>query len=321
MGSPILPRSKVAPTDNTKRVKKAFGILNRKYKQLNKRIIPLIEKLKTAPRETVSNAFIFVYSELSEPTLYTLNATVDYDITSGDYSTLLADIDDIIDEILLQGGKRNLFFYESLEEEARKATQASYLNLAAQSAVYDERTSLAQLLTSRPFQQLLSVAENTSYYDWKSLGDNTKKDLANVIKTAIGQGVSTKEAARLIRKRLDVSKSNARRIAQTELLGVYRDARLQESERAQKDYGLNIKLLWTSALIPTTRPWHASRHGKYYTEQQVRDFYAEFKNKVNCYCAQTETLFLEGEPQLSKASQNKMKKEKAAWTTKYGKTT
>jgi uncharacterized protein with gpF-like domain len=48
--------------------------------------------------------------------------------------------------------------------------------------------------------------------------------------------------------------------------------------------GLNTGLLWLSALKPTTRTWHASRHGKVYTTEQVRD-YAENGNKYNCYCA------------------------------------
>ena len=49
---------------------------------------------------------------------------------------------------------------------------------------------------------------------------------------------------------------------------------------------LSFKLLWTSALLPTTRPWHGSRHGHTYSQSECDAFYAENGNSCNCHCSQ-----------------------------------
>lgn len=49
--------------------------------------------------------------------------------------------------------------------------------------------------------------------------------------------------------------------------------------------------LRTSAQLPTTRPWHASRHGRgVYNTAQVREFYEQRGNRYNCHCSQTGCL-------------------------------
>jgi uncharacterized protein with gpF-like domain len=84
--------------------------------------------------------------------------------------------------------------------------------------------------------------------------------------------------------------SKAKTIAQTEQVGALRQAQWNETDWAADRLGLNTGLLWLSALKPTTRSWHASRHGKVYTTEQVRDFYAENGNRYNCYCSQIPVL-------------------------------
>jgi hypothetical protein len=79
--------------------------------------------------------------------------------------------------------------------------------------------------------------------------------------------------------------SKAKAIAQTEQVGALRQAQWNETDWAADRLGLNTGLLWLSALKPTTRTWHASRHGKVYTTEEVRDFYAEME-PANCYCSQ-----------------------------------
>jgi hypothetical protein len=74
--------------------------------------------------------------------------------------------------------------------------------------------------------------------------------------------------------------SRAKNIAQTEQVGALRQAQWNETDWAADRLGLNTGLLWLSALKPTTRTWHASRHGKVYTTEQVRDFYAENGNRT-----------------------------------------
>ena len=47
---------------------------------------------------------------------------------------------------------------------------------------------------------------------------------------------------------------------------------------------LSARLLWESALMPTTRVWHASRHSKTYTAAEVEEFYQRDGNIYNCHC-------------------------------------
>ncbi len=306
---PILPTSKKAPTMNAKRIKKAFGIINRKYTELAKKIKARVAQIPTKATNE-SKSFIFV-----DNTLHVIIANQVWDITGQEYENLTSDIEDIVTQILNEGGKRNLFAYDLIETEAKQATTLSYQNLASQSEYYATRTSLFNLFTTEAFTTMLSLAKTSSYYDWQSLGQNTTKDLANVIQQGIANGISSREMARVITKRLGVSRSNARRIAQTELLGIYRKSRIAESERAETQLGIINKLLWISALMPTTRHWHGNRHGKYYTREEVKKFYEQPGNIFNCYCSQVETLIDEnGEPVISKVAQKKLNKERELWS-------
>ena len=305
----ILPRNKNAPA-GSKTVRSAFVVLNDKYKDMSQQIKALLLAIPTTP-VPATNQFIFINGD--EPTLYAVNADVSYDIGSSSYKRLLAEVEAIIDSILMSGGKRNLFFYEFLEAESKRGTKDAFNNLAAQSTLYTEKASLMKVLTSKPFITSLSIAESASWTSWKGLAEKAKGEIANILKDSIIRGVSTRDASRLIQKRLDVSRSDARRIAQTSLLGTYREANRKENERADDQYGIRTEMLWTSALIPTTRPWHASRHGKVYTREEVEEFYSRDGNRYNCYCAQTAVLIQEGEPVISQVALKKMNKEKKAW--------
>jgi len=305
----ILPRNKNAPA-GSKTVSSAFALLNNKYKDINRQIKSKILAIPTTPVQA-TNQFVFINGD--EPILYSVNADVSYDIGSSSYKRLLAEVEAIIDSILMSGGKRNLFFYELLETESKRGTKDAFNNLTAQSALYEEKASLIKVLTSKPFITRLSIAESASWTSWKGLAEKAKGEIANILKDSITRGVSTRDTTRLVKERLDVSRSDARRIAQTSLLGAYREANRKENERADEQYGIRTEMLWTSALIPTTRPWHASRHGRVYTREEVEEFYAERGNRYNCYCAQTAVLIQEGEPVISQVALKKMDKEKKAW--------
>ena len=77
--------------------------------------------------------------------------------------------------------------------------------------------------------------------------------------------------------------------------------------------GMNTGLLWLSALKPTTRSWHASRHGKVYTTEQVRDFYAENGNRYNCYCSQIPVLLNDDGSIFNKGLADKLATERKKW--------
>lgn len=61
--------------------------------------------------------------------------------------------------------------------------------------------------------------------------------------------------------------------------------RIDDEEAAALKYGTRYLLMQLSALSPSTRRSHAERHGKLYTFQEVRDWYASGSNIIGCKCS------------------------------------
>lgn len=160
----------------------------------------------------------------------------------------------------------------------------------------------------------VAAARLTTFSDWKVISDTARGDLTNIITDAVARGVNPRETASVISKRLDVSMSKAKTIAQTEQVGALRQAQWNETDWAADRLGMNTGLLWLSALKPTTRSWHASRHGKVYTTEQVRDFYAENGNRYNCYCSQIPVLLNDDGSIFNQGLAEKLEKERKQWS-------
>ncbi|WOY02477.1 phage minor head protein [Dickeya fangzhongdai] len=252
-----------------------------------------------------------------DPTLYQVNAgTFIYDMSAQQMRDLLQVVQTILDDHLLAGGEQNLWALDYVSAEFQRGTFEAFNNLSQQSQVYASQTTLQQLLSSPAYQNQIASAYISTYSDWKLEADRARGDLANVIADAIGRGVNPRETAQVISKRLDVSMSRAKNIAQTEQVGALRQAQWNETDWAADRLGLNTGLLWLSALKPTTRAWHASRHGKVYTTEEVRDFYAENGNRYNCYCSQIPVLLNDDGSIFNEGLADKLKKERQQWATK-----
>lgn len=87
------------------------------------------------------------------------------------------------------------------------------------------------------------------------------------------------------------------------------DVSITDEEPQQEE--VSFKLLWTSALLPTTRAWHASRHGHTYTQEEVDAFYAENGNSFNCHCSQD--VVVEGLDKIPNKVLRRMADEKRKW--------
>lgn len=59
---------------------------------------------------------------------------------------------------------------------------------------------------------------------------------------------------------------------------------------ADDDLGEGYLYMHLSALSPTTRKSHAERHGKLFTAQQVREFWADPTNVDGCRCSVTPVM-------------------------------
>lgn len=228
-------------------------------------------------------------------------------------SDLLLRIETILDDYLLEGGSNNLWALQYVSDEFKRGTLQAFTNLSAQSAVYEQSTTLQQLLSSPAYQNQVAAAYISTYSEWRGITDAARADLANIVSDAIGRGVNPRETASLISKRLDVSMSRAKTIAQTEQVGALRQAQWSETEWSKDRLGLNTALLWISALKSTTRPWHAARHGKTFTTEEVEAFYAQNGNRYNCYCSQIPCLLDDDGNLFNKGLAEKLDEERKRW--------
>jgi SPP1 gp7 family putative phage head morphogenesis protein len=316
IGTPIVPRNKSDPTQSARQVSMMFRDIEDRYLNIKRRLKELFDlRLTDRQRETNGQqSWMMCNNDGSEPSLYQVNAgTYIYDMTAAQLADLLQVVQRILDDELLDGGSQNTWAMDYVAAEYERGTLGAFTNLSVQSPVYASQTTLQQLLSSAAYQNQIASAYVSTYSDWKGISDTARADLANVIADSIGRGINPRETASTVSKRLDVSMSKAKTIAQTEQVGALRQAQWNETDWAADRLGLNTGLMWLSALKPTTRTWHAIRHGKVYTTEEVRDFYAENGNRYNCYCSQIPVLLNDDGSIFNEGLANKLAKERKQW--------
>jgi hypothetical protein len=234
-------------------------------------------------------------------------------MTAAQLADLLQVVQTILDDHLLEESGQDMWALEYIAAEYERGTLNAYTNLSVQSPIYASQTTLQQLLSTPAYQNQVASAFVSTYSDWKGISDSARADLANVIADSIGRGVNPRETASVISKRLDVSMSKAKTIAQTEQVGALREANWNETDWAADRLGLNTGLLHLSALKPTTRQAHAFWHGKVRTVQEVRAWYAVDGNKYHCYCGQIPTLLNDDGSIFNEGLADKLAKERKQW--------
>ena len=293
-----------------------FNDIESRYLNVKRRLKVLFDQRLTGQQRQSNGeqSWLMCNNEDAEPSLYQVNAgKFIYDMPAAELADLLQVVQSILDDELLDGGSQNLWAMDYVIAEYDRGTLNAYTNLSVQSQVYASQTTLQQLLSSPGHLNQVAAARLTTFSDWEVISDTDRGDLTNIITDAVARGVNPRETASVISKRLDVSMSKAKTIAQTEQVGALRQAQWNETVWAADRLGLNTGLLWLSALKPTTRTWHASRHGKVYTTEEVRDFYAENGNRYNCYCSQIPVLLNDAGSIFNEGLADKLTKERAGW--------
>ncbi|MFS7570665.1 phage minor head protein [Klebsiella pneumoniae] len=319
VGLPIVPRSKVDPTRSAKQVSVMFRDIEDRYLGIKRALKALFDQRLTGrEREVNSHNWHFLCHDHGEDVrLYQVNAgKFIYDISAQELAELLEAVQGILDDYLLDGGEQNLWAMDYVVAEAQRGTLEAFNNLSQQSQVYASQTTLQQLLSSPGYLNQIASARLTTFSDWKVISDTARGDLTNIITDAVARGVNPRETASVISKRLDVSMSKAKNIAQTEQVGALREAQWNETDWASERLGLNTGLLHLSALKPTTRTTHAFWHGKVRTVQEVRDWYAVDGNKYHCYCSQIPVLLNDDGSIFSEGLADKLARERKAWGKK-----
>lgn len=281
--TPVIPRNKADPTQSARPVNRMFRDIEGRYYRIKVALKQLFDE-KLTGRERASNQQSHaVHGNI----IYQVNAgAYIYDMTATQLADLLQRMQIILDDALLEGGSNNLWALTYVSGEYERGTHQAYTNLSVQSPIYEQQTTLAQLLSSPAYQNQVAAAYVSTYSDWLLESDRARGDLANVISDAIGRGINPRETAQIVSKRIDVSMARAKNMAQTEQVGALREAQWNETEWSKERLGLNTALLHLSALKPTTRTTHAFWHGKTRTVDEVREWYSRDGNKYHCYCSQ-----------------------------------
>lgn len=311
MATSAPPRSPIVPGSKTDRTG-AGGILRRAGAEIRKRFA------------AIEREILAMFDRIP---VYQLNdvrsVEVRYGLTPEQLAGIAAELQATLARWLGEPGRepQHLFWWDRyVQEAAQLGTVQAVTNLTALSTTYAAARNLEAVLYSEPYRNRIAVAKFKSYEHWTGLAAEQRAQLAQVIGQAVADGLNPKAARRLIQERLEVGKAKALAYAQSDITDTLRQARWAEDDAAEADLGVRTAELWTSALIPTTRPWHASRNGKVYTREEVRAFYAERGNRYNCRCATTACLLdADGKPILTKKLQATMANERKAWQSKHDK--
>jgi uncharacterized protein with gpF-like domain len=300
--NPILPGTRTDRTATAGIRRRAAAEIRRRYAGLQAEVLAIFGRIR-----------FYALNDALRP--------VAYAITPDEMAAVNQMLKDALERWIISGRDvANNFWWTVYDAEAALlGTAQSAANLTALSAAYAGARSLEAVVFSEPYRTRVAMAQIKSYEHWTGASAQMKADLSQEIGRAIVDGKNPRAVVKTLMERLDVSKSRAMQYAQTDITDTLRQARMAEMEAAQEDFGLKIGLLWTSALIPTTRPWHASRNGQVYTAQEVRTFYSERGNIFRCHCSITEALLDENDkPILSQAARYTFGKELAAWRKTYG---
>lgn len=293
-----------------------FNDIEGRYLNIKRRLKAMFDMRLTGQQREVNakRSWMMCNNEGADPSLYQVNVgKFIYDMTAAELADLLQVVQSILDDELLDGGSQNLWAMDYVIAEYDRGTLNAFTNLSVQSQAYASQTTLQQLLSSPGHLNQVAEARLTTFSDWKVISDTARGDLTGIITDAVARGVNPRETASVISKRLDVSMSKAKTIAQTEQVGALREAQWNETEWASERLGLNTGLLHLSALKPTTRTTHAFWHGKVRTVQEVRDWYAVDGNKYHCYCSQIPVLLNNDGSIFNEGLADKLKKERQAW--------
>ncbi|WP_431769005.1 phage minor head protein [Xenorhabdus nematophila] len=292
-----------------------FRDIEQRYYDIKQSLRQLFDATLTGQKAEGQPSYLLAKNEADKPDwLFRVNKDAfTYDMSASELALFLERMKDILDEHLLEGGQEQLWVFGYVADEYKRGTLNAYTNLSAQSEIYAQYTTLSALLSMPAYQNQIAAAFVSTYSDWKGISDAARADLANVIAEAIARGVNPRETARIISKRLDVSMGRAKTIAQTEQVGALRIAQWYEAEWAKERLGLNTKLIWLSALKPTTRQWHAARHGKIYTKEEVEEFYSKNGNRYRCYCAQQPVVLNDNGKLYNTGLTERLTEERKTW--------
>lgn len=280
-------RSQQDPTGQARNRRKGTAALDRRLTLAERRIITLFRAI---PRTRASRAKV---RNAAESTVF-----YDYDIDANERLILATDVELILNDELLetQGDQPAIGWYwepmvaapyaQGTGEEVVtfNALVAGAIAAGTLSRQFVTPPSIEQVLLSREYRQRLASVVVRNFDSIKTLSQRTASQINTDIGLEIDSGSKPSEVVAAIRKRIEVAKSGGSRTAATEINRAYNDGKIEQAGAAARETGLKSGVIHISALLSTTRPHHAARHGNAYTLIDQQQWWNRDANRINCHC-------------------------------------
>lgn len=302
--APILPANPKDPTGVDRLERAAINDFDKRFRNIRNGYIAALNRIPASPVVNEKYAFNL------DPALL---------------SAMFGSLDTMVDEELMEGGEENLWFFNAYVSKAyQRGTAQEFANLSQQSPVYHAgQKSLSDIVMSEPYRRRIALVKAREFEEMKGLAGGVKPLLNRILADGIARGKNPRDIAKEITAATgQIDDVRARRIARTEITTALRRARMDEADDATERYGIQTMQMHMSALSPTTRITHASRHGTLHTTEEQRDWWSEDANSINCKCSTVAVMVDDdGKPLVpaivDRAKRNKqvmMDKGKGPWT-------
>lgn len=287
-GDPILPNHPSNPVGQTRRIRQAVRAIG-KHAIITKRWLK--KQLSDIPvsRIEVSGGGLTVNSYR-----YQINLT--------ELRRIVAELQRRLDDSPTDYVIRQVL---AAKEEGTALAIANLANLTD-----DYTRTITSVLTSRPYQRSAALVRARMFEEMKGFDADNGRRLARILMNGVLDGRAPRDVAKDITKSFGTARSAAERLARTEITGAMRRARWDEAEETREKLGIRTKLMHLSAFSPTTRDTHAARHGELFTVEEVRAWYEEDGNAINCKCTQVEVLVDEDDNPVSEALVERVRAQK-----------
>ena len=267
------------PTGQGSNRKRATRRFNRRLKSAKKQVLRLFSRI---PRERRTVA------PIANTTVY------DYDVQQ----PLDAEIRSIIDNALQTSTDQppvDWWYSQEVELPYRQGTieATQEFNQGLEAAIIaglllaspaTRSIEPDSVIAGRVYRQRLRSVIIDNYNSIKGLSTETATQLINRINSGIRAGKTPTDIKADITGRFDVADSKAKRIVVTEVNTAYNNARMNVTKDLSQVTGVKTAVRHISALLPTTREWHAARHRKIYTVEDQRQWWDSDSNRINCHC-------------------------------------
>ena len=300
----ILPRSKQYPTGQNPRIKAFYGELRRRLRRSYKAAAEYAGNLK--PYISQGNVYL---PTANWESFHAVNRTAyEYQLDPLLMSQINSYIEALLNEIIYgnaqgewsAGWWANAYASGAYQQAAEQVVTQTQL-LATDAGVTQELPSLqylrAEAVVMEPgFQRRLGSVYARLFEDMKGFTDVDKRNMAGIITRGMAAGQSPRVIAREMEKKGLEQDWRCLRIASTEVNNAFRQGSLDETDAINQevfgDSEYEMRIMHLSALLPTTRPDHAARHGTICTPAQQKEWFATKATggAINCKCSQVDIL-------------------------------